>query len=386
MRSLIALTAVCLIAGCEGRTQVVHNPVVGPPPPRIPGRSDVMQEPERTGRSQLEEVVQVNAQDADDEPETGPLGPAGQVAARVNGTPIFTAEILEPYARRLAEVRSQVSPDQFQRLQESLVKRDLPQYIDQLVLYDKVTHTLEPDHRKQLDDQLDKFFQMHLEEVMKRNQLRTLAELQQFMEQTGTSLESAKRAFIRQQVSTQYLRESINADPTVSRTELWQEYEARHDDLTKPARVRWQQIRISFAPHGNRAGARREVQATLDDLAAGMSFAEAARTHSDGPLASHGGEWDWTQPESVSEDRLRAALAELTIGQVSEPIELERAFLIVKLTGSRPEETTPFEDVQDDLRESIRNRKREESLNKILSELKSNAVITTMFDGDTTDS
>lgn len=388
MRRISALVAVCLLAGCQGKTHVTENPVVGPPPPRIPGAAEVAAETEQARRNHLDEVVQVEAvedgagQLSVGDPEPGPLGPPGQVAARVNGIPIFTAEVLEPWATRLAEFQAQVPPEHFQELQQQLLRRDLPQYIDQLVLYDQVMNQLDADQHQQMQTQLDKFFQLHLEQLMAQQNLQTLAELQAQLQASGTSLESARRAFERQEISMQYLRERIEVHPSVSRSELLAEYHARHDEYTQPARVRWQQIRISFARHGGRAGAEAALRKALDDLDGGMSFDEAARTHSDGPLASQGGEWDWTQPDSISDNNLRATLGALSVGQVSQPLELQRAFLIVKLTGSRPQETTPFEDVQDDLRESISSRKRQDSIHKVVDELKSRAVITTMFDDE----
>lgn len=388
MRSIPALAAACLLAGCQGRSKVVENPVVGPPPPRIPGAAQIAPDGDRSVREDLSEVVQIDAEShatvqySVGDPESGLLGPTGEVAARVNGTPIFAAEILEPYARQLAEVRAQVPEAEFERLRRQLVARDLPQYIEQMLLYEKVMSQLEPDAREQIDAQLGEFFQMHLENLMAQMNMQTLAELEAHLQESGTSLDSARRAFERQEIAMQFLRESVNANPAVSRSELLAEYHARSDEYTHPARVRWQQIRISSARHGGEVGARRAVEAVLADLAGGMPFDEAARRHSDGPLAAHGGEWDWTQPDSISNDRLQRALKALSVGDVSEPIELEQAFLIVRLTGSRPQETTPFEDVQDELRESIRTRKREEGIRAVVEELKAEAVITTMFDED----
>lgn len=388
MRCLPALAAVCLLAGCQGRSRAVDNPVVGPPPPRIPGAVEVAERPEPAGRSTLSEVVQIDAvtdsagQFSVSDPDPGPLGPPGQVAARVNGTPIFTADVLEPYAGQLVEVHAQLPGEEFQRLQRQLLQRDLPQYIDQLVLYDKVMSQFEPDAREQVQAQLNDIFQMHLQNLMAQRNMSTLAELESQMRASGTSLESARRAFERQEIAMQFLRESINGNPPVSRGELLDEYRAHHDEYTQPARIRWQQIRISFARHRNEDGARAALRAALDDLAAGMPFDEAARTHSDGPLAAQGGEWDWTQPDSISNDILKATLQGLSVGEVSDPVNLDRAFMIVKLTGRRPEETTPFADVQEELRETILNRKREAGIKAIVEELRSNAVITTLFDDD----
>jgi parvulin-like peptidyl-prolyl isomerase len=388
MRRIPALAAVCLMAGCQGKTHVTENPVVGPPPPRIAGAADFAAQTEQTVRNNLDEVVQVDAvgdgtgQLSVGDPQASPLGPPGQVAARVNGIPIFTAEVLEPYGARLAEVQAQVPPEQFEQLQQQLLQRDLPQYIDQLVLYDEVMNQLDADQLDQMRSQLDKFFQLHLEQLMAEQNLRTLAELQAKLQASGMSLESARRAFERQEIAMQYLRESVKANPSVSRSELLAEYHARQAEYTQPARIRWQQIRISFARHGGRAGAEAALQAALDDLGSGTSFEEAARRHSDGPLASQGGEWDWTQLDSISDEGLRETLAPLPVGDVSQPLETSRAFLIVKLTGSRPQETTPFQDVQDELRETISNRKRQESIQAVVKDVKSRAVITTLFDDD----
>src|SRR5262245_56663998 len=104
-----ALVLLCLLAGCQGTTQVFDNPVVGPPPPRVsqPGIAVAAQSDDTgtasTNASGAQLKLLTYTQDANsDVPVTGL---PGEVAARVNGNPIFVSEVLQPYTEPLEQLR-----------------------------------------------------------------------------------------------------------------------------------------------------------------------------------------------------------------------------------------------------------------------------------------
>jgi parvulin-like peptidyl-prolyl isomerase len=318
-------------------------------------------------------------------------GPPGVIAARVNGAPIFMADVLSPYATQLEGFRKNHGESQLRQAQVMLVRRDLPQYIETAVLVDKVLSTLDADQKAGVQKQLDEIFDQQLADMMKQVGVTSIAELEakitaagstlaNELQVTGNTLPEVREAFGRKALSTQYLREAIGADPEVSRTQLLEEYHASLADYSTPEKVKWQQIRISYERHGGQDGARRVLAQALGELHGGAPFDDLARKYSDEFLATKGGHWDWTQPESLSDAQLRDVLLATGVDQVADPIMGEKAFLIVRVTGKQAAATKPFSEVQVELREKILKREREARIAEVLEEAKSQAVIETMFD------
>lgn len=391
----------CLLAGCQGTSQVFDNPVVGPPPPRVnaPGRVSLAQRDSADARSTDDEPAQLELTQftsTAQEPETHVTGQPGEVAARVNGTPILVSEVLQPYSPQLAKFRSQVSAEEFQRMQRNLLKRDLPHYIETAILVDAVQTQLDADQKAAVDEQLTAIFDEQLQQMMRLADVQSVQELQAKlksvgsslaaeMQVTGETLPEIRKAFNHRALSAQYLRESVGSIPPPSRPELLAEYRRRKADYSHPARVKWQQLQISFEPHGGRDNARLAMARARADLQAGMPFDDVVAKHGDGPLVKLGGHFDWTQPDSVSDQQLGEALASLKSGEVSGPIEAAAAYMLVKVTASQSARTTPFEEVQDELRAAITERKKKERLDSAVAEIRSKAVIETMFDDESPD-
>jgi parvulin-like peptidyl-prolyl isomerase len=395
MNVIRVLVVVSLLAGCQGRNVKVDNPVVGPPPPRRPVAqraysretiADAGADPART--SDDRGVEQVSGVDSAPDGGAG-IASLGEVAARVNGTPIFVSDVLEPYAGQLARYHEQVARQYgaetaergLRKTQHELVKRDLPEHIEQALVVDAVMGQLDAEKREKLDEQLDKFFADEVGARLKQHNVASAAELDAKLQAEGSSLAAERRAFGRRLLASQYVREKIGSEPRVSRAELLQEYQSRVAEYTQPDRVKWQQIQIAHAKHGGKDQARRVADALLGDLRSGTSFDEVVRRHAEGPGGVEVSDWDWTQPESVSDTNLRQALEELPAGQVSTLIEGPKAFLIVKIRDKQAAHRKPFEEVQDELRKKVQERTRKEAVETVVQELRASAVIETMFDG-----
>jgi parvulin-like peptidyl-prolyl isomerase len=391
----------CLLAGCQGTSQVFDNPVVGPPPPRVESaRVTVAAQDSPTAEASAApagparfELTQFSKPDP--QRQVPVTGLPGEVAARVNGTPILVSEVLQPYAHKLAEFRAhpQVTDEEFARMQRNLVQRDLPHYIDTAVLVDAVHSQMNAEQKTEVQKQLDQIFDQQLAEMMRLADVQSLQELEAKLKEAGSSLANElqvtgetlpeiRKSFGNRALSAQYLRESVGMVSSPTRKELLEEYEQRKAEFSHPAKVKWQQLQISFAVHNGADNARKAMSRARSELQTGKNFEEVVRRHGDGPLAKLGGHFDWTRPESVADAGLREALETLKTGDVSGPIETDSACMLVKITESQPARTVPFEEVQEELRKSITERKKQERLDSVVAKIRSKAVIETMFDGE----
>ncbi|MFG0332826.1 MAG: peptidyl-prolyl cis-trans isomerase [Maioricimonas sp. JB049] len=371
-----AVAVICLLAGCQGRSVKVDNPVVGPPPPRISrevqvaetGANPVMSADGSSG------LMLIDHQGADDV-----LGAPGEVAAWVNGTPIFTAEVLERRRPQLAQARAQMSGAQLRMLQERMIQEDLPSHIDEALLVDAVKARLDGEQLERVEQQLDIYFEQEIERLKEKTGAGTLAELEAQLQMAGTTLASARKAFGRRQLAGQFLQERLQ-EPTVTRQELLTEYRAHREEYHTPAEVKWQQIWVSLQKQGGVDAARQVMERALAELQSGVAFDDVASRYSDGVMAASGGHWDWTQLKSIANRDVAAALEQLSVGETSGVVEGEKALQLVRVVDRRAARYTPFEDVQNEIRDRLRAEKRRVAAEEIVAELRETAVIETMFD------
>jgi parvulin-like peptidyl-prolyl isomerase len=86
--------------------------------------------------------------------------------------------------------------------------------------------------------------------------------------------------------------------------------------------------------------------------------------------------------ESLTEE-LRTPLSELPELTPSEVISTSRNFQIVQVEERVPMRTKPFEEVQDELKQQIQEKRQRDKFKRIIDELKATAVIETILDEET---
>jgi hypothetical protein len=386
-------------AGC-GTTKKADNPVVGPRPPRLTdqmlAQMDQNREPGQDQSAALRGALEGTSQDVvhvDGEADSRmsvqsalleeTAAPGGQlireedVAARVNGRPIFVSEVLEPYRSFFLQQGRQLSPAELDQARRQILEKDLDQYIEQAVILDAARAQFKQDQWDELQTKLDEiFYEEEIKSLQAKLKVSSPIEVESAMQESGTSLAAYKRIWGERQIAGQWVSERI-PDVTVSRPELLAEYEARVDQYREAEQVRWQQCVISITDSGGENGAQTRVRKAIDDLKAGKSFDEVIETHSD----AGGGTRDWTQTGSLADEKLRDTLVSLKINQIGPVLQDERSLRMVKLLGYRPEQVKPFEEVQNELRESIQQKKRSEAAQQVIEDLKAKAHVESILDG-----
>jgi peptidyl-prolyl cis-trans isomerase SurA len=107
--------------------------------------------------------------------------------------------------------------------------------------------------------------------------------------------------------------------------------------------------------------ARRRSLALRDSIAAGADFAQVARKYSADTATRDSGGVLGQVPVPALPANLREALSGLRVGEVSVPFKREAGYHIFKLLGRVPEADFKFEDIKDDLKEVVQNKKLEEN-------------------------
>lgn len=395
----VPLFAALALVGCDALNKVKsENPVFPPAPPRlsfsnegpagagdrkIAGADDPKGSPggkasERNAEGG--EVRTVALSNADKAPNDGPELSDTQVVAIVDGQPIFASEILDRYAPQLSAAKKQAPPEEIRKLREMLIRRDLPGHIERKILVQNLRATLKPEQLKMLGKALDTQFDADTERMMKALKVETRAELDAELAKQHTTLETLKTSFVNQRMAMEYLSAKSKYDKKIGRRELHEYYDAHRNEFEFPAEVKWQQILISYEKHGSKEKAyQAALKPVIDDLKSGKDFAETAKKYSDGPTAQDGGHRDWIQRGSLDDESIEAALFELPLKSISQVFIGTKNFQIVKVVGRKEAGCTPFEELQDEIKQKVEMEARKEASMKFVNELKAKANIESPF-------
>ena len=109
--------------------------------------------------------------------------------------------------------------------------------------------------------------------------------------------------------------------------------------------------------------------AVKKQIAAGENFSDLAKNHSTGPSGSRGGDLGWFGKGAMVPAFEKAALA-LEIGAVSDPIETQFGWHIIKLNNSRLKTPPSLEDVRVEIERALKEKYISDKVRKITSAAK----------------
>lgn len=108
-------------------------------------------------------------------------------------------------------------------------------------------------------------------------------------------------------------------------------------------------------------GTQEEAQAIIDELEGGADFAELAKEKSTGPSSTSGGSLGWFAPGTMVPAFEEVAMA-MEVGAVSEPVETQFGWHVIKLNETRLPEAPALDDVRADLQQAVWEEKLREEI------------------------
>lgn len=99
-----------------------------------------------------------------------------------------------------------------------------------------------------------------------------------------------------------------------------------------------------------RKAARKRIEGARAQLVGGTPFEQAAKTHSDCPSRDIGGDLDFFPRKGVMAEPFAAAAFALAEGEVSDVVETEFGYHLIKVTGRRPGGAVLYAEVYDVVR------------------------------------
>jgi peptidyl-prolyl cis-trans isomerase C len=110
------------------------------------------------------------------------------------------------------------------------------------------------------------------------------------------------------------------------------------------------------------------AQAIKEEIAGGADFAEVAKEKSTGPSGPNGGDLGWFS-EGMMVPEFEAVAMALEPGDVSDPVQTQFGWHIIKLNETRLAEAPPLEEVRGELATEIQNKVVDEAVREVLAEV-----------------
>ena len=292
--------------------------------------------------------------------------PDSEVVARINGEPILKKEFDEQVERNMARYRGQnhqLPPSIEQRIKESVVRR----MIDDEMIAQKAK-SLGIDITAA--DLAAKFTEY-------KSRFRTDEAFSDYLKRSNNTEENMKTDLKRNMLRDQVV-EKLSGSVDVTDDEVKKYYDENKQRFIDREQVKASRILVRVAPNATdkeKKDAKKKAETVRAKVAAkNADFAEIAKTDSQGPEASRGGDLGWFARGRMPPEFDNVAFA-MQAEATSNVVETKMGYEIIKVWEKKAERERPVDEVKENIKNSLLARKKNEKRRDILKDLKAGAKI-----------
>ncbi len=331
-RLLPALLVCCLIGGCSKASTTASATAAS-------------SAPAAAGAAQAPPVKPVPAQLPD-------------VLAKVNGESITKADLEKAVQTVEAQNGAAVPPDQRDRVYRGV--------LEQLVSFRLLIQETKVRNISVLDTELD----ARMAQI--RSQFPSEEAFKQTLAQQKMSPEQLRADARTEMLVTKMLQAEIESNVAVTPAQVQDFYEKNPDRFKQGERVRASHILLRLPEQADEAAkAAVKVKATdvLKQVRAGKDFAALAKQYSEDPgSAPGGGDLNYFQKGQMV-GPFDAAVFAMKVGDVSDLVETQFGFHIIKLTDKQTERAVPLDEVRSQIQQFLENQARQEQTQALIKAL-----------------
>lgn len=218
-----------------------------------------------------------------------------------------------------------------------------------------------------LTSDIDMDVSAFLEEMRKDAGIPSLDVLDNYFRQRGSSLAEYRQNVREQMITRALLQSNVYSKITLLTAEVEAFYQEHQSRFTVPAEVHLAEI-LFLTEGKDRGEVRAKAEGVLQRLRAGENFEELAKEFSEGPTASRGGDIGRFTRGSMN-PAMEAVVFDLPSGAVSDLIESDFGFQIVRVVEQQPASVRPISEVRPQIAEALYQRKAEPEVNEYLKQL-----------------
>jgi len=175
----------------------------------------------------------------------------------------------------------------------------------------------------------------------------------------------------------QMLDTNVRQKVTVTEEESHKFYNNNPNLFKHPEQVKASHILIKVAPgaeESKKNQARKKIETVQKKVRQGEDFGSLAKANSEGPTAQQNGDLGYFSRGQMVKPFEDAAFT-LNIGEVSEIVETQFGYHLIKVTDKKPARTIPYKEVQQRLEQHLKNEKEKTEIQSYIEHLKKSATI-----------
>jgi len=290
-----------------------------------------------------------------------------EVVARVNGAVITRKDLdeaMQAFSSQLARQGRRIPAGQAAALQQGALDELIGR---QLILQQG---------SKQIPADIDKKVQDQIEQTKARS--GGDEEFKRSLADSGMTLEQYARQVRDNLIVREVIRSIVDQQTKVSTNDAKAFYDANPDQFKQPELVRASHILIRCSPDATddvKKEKRAEIDAALARIKSGEKFADVARKVSEDPgSAGNGGDLGFF-PRGRMVPEFDTAAFSLKSNEVSSVITTQFGYHILQVTGRKPAQTMPFDQVKAQIVDYLKTRKGSEATRTYVADLRKSAKV-----------
>ena len=292
-----------------------------------------------------------------------------RVAIKVNDKILTQRELLLIYKQLRAGYLSAYSGTELDEKLKEAWDQAVTEGEEQLLFYEKAVELGVAYSRDEILDGLNS---------IKESNGLTDAELEQeIQKQMGMTLEEFVGYNQRDRSRQVVIQREIVSKIQIDDSEIAKYYEENINEFMEPETYRISEI-VVFK-EGDVGGSKRSrILEAEKALQAGTPFAEAAQNFSETPTKSKGGDLGLAEFGDLN-PILESAAKAMSVGQVSQILETEFAYFLIKLEERNPPTPKPIDSVHEDILNKLRLPRLTTNLKKYVENLKAEYLLETIL-------
>jgi parvulin-like peptidyl-prolyl isomerase len=297
------------------------------------------------------------------------------VAAQVNDKSILVSDVMAFVDAQREKLKDQYSGEDLRKELRKTYSEALDVLIERELILNAYQATSK-DQEKKIPEQ---FVSDRIESIIQDMFKGDRAEVTAALEKDGMTFEEWRNVIKNQIIVASMRRANVDQSVKASPQAIRDVYDKNMAKYKMPAKIK---LRLIMLKKGETAGdmavSEAEAEYVADKLKAGGDFAEMAKKVSQDEKAGNGGDWGWIDV-NILRDELARGASQLRSGQVSNVIETDDGFYILKCDEKGEEKPLSFEEAQPQIERELKQAQSKALYDAWILRLKKSASIK-MFD------
>jgi peptidyl-prolyl cis-trans isomerase C len=321
------------------------------------------------------------AESGADKPSTASAETGPKIAVSINGVDILESEIdelVKPQLEMIAKQSAQLPPTFAEQYEKQLREQAIEQTIRRRLLDEKVKEANIAITDQEVTGTIEEIAANQREPL-------SLDEFKTKLAEYGQSYDQVKEEIREGLARNKFMEGQWAGKINVTEEDARKYYQDNPRQFETPEQVRVSHILIkpeytdpnvdpNADPNEAKAVARAKAEELLTQTKDGADFAELAKANSNCLSAPKGGDLGFF-PRGETTPAFEQAAFELQIGQISDVVETEYGYHIIKVTDHKDASKTSFEDARDDIVKQLTQKKQSEIAEQYIESLKAGANI-----------